>query len=348
VRFLSPEYDQAGVALVATVARHWPADIVVRGLAATLKVLDFPFTINHLSPSPPQAVTSRFILRLYKEWQEPFLSAAQGWSTWLVLLSILVIGASSPRAGVALIVLLLYYAGYPAIQFSLRHYFHLEFIAWWAPVFLIASLGRWLLGLEAGTSPAMTVPARNAALTAAALAAITLGPLMILRLYQQRHVTTLIDGYLQARRSPLTLLRAARPGDVTRVTVDGLWAGHQTDDPFDVHYLAAGFSADGCGAASVPVTLKYDAQTPANDFSYTKPIAISRSGPTEWLVPAYYVGTYGYFAGFELPAGLDGCLKSVSRIDDRAVPPLLLDLQLAPGWQDTSLFQRLAKWESAR
>jgi hypothetical protein len=348
VRFLSPEYDQAGVGLLTTVARHWPADIFVRGLAATVKVLDFPFSINHLSPSPPQAVTSTFILRFYKDWQEPFLRAMAGWSLWLVAASILVIGASSPRAGVAVIVLLLYYAGYPAIQFSLRHYFHLEFLAWWAPVFLLASFGRWLRNFEAGTLPAMARPARNAALTAAALAGIALGPLLILRPYQQRHVTSLIDGYLRAGRTPLTLSRAERPAHVTRVSVDGLWTGHQADDPFDVRYLAAGFSADGCGVASVPVTLKYEAQTPANDFSYVKPIAIAKSGPTEWLVPAYYVGQYGYFAGFELPEGLDGCLTSVSRIDGRVSLPILLDMELAPGWRQTRLFQQVAKWESAR
>jgi hypothetical protein len=351
VRFLSPEYDRASAGLAGTIARHWPADIAVRGLAATVRVLEFPFSVNTLSPSPPQAGESARILRFYADWQEPFLRGLQGWPVWLALASLLIIAASSPRVGFALALLLLYYAGYPATQFSLRHYFHLEFIAWWALVFAVASIAQGVRTLAEGKWPAMTamtVPARNAALTASALAALVLGPLTILRVYQQRHVATLLEGYRQAHRSPLTLSTAPRAGDVTRVTVDGLWTGHQAGDPFDARYLAAGFSADRCSAASVPVTLRYDAQTPANDLSYTKSMTISRGGPTEWLVPAYYLGSYGYFAGFELPAGLESCLTSVSRIDGPTSLPLLLDLQLAPGWQNTSLFQRLAKWESAR
>jgi hypothetical protein len=348
LKFLSPDYDHVAVGLVMSIARHWPADIVARGLAATVKVLDFPFSVGKLSPSPPQPLTSPRILRFYAHWQEPFLRAMQGWSIWIVLASLVIIGASSPRVAVAVIILLLYYAGYPAIQFSVRHYFHLEFIAWGAQVFLLASIGRWIWSLAAGQRPAVARLARNAALTVAALAGIVLVPLLILRPYQQRHVTTLIESYAQARRSPLTLSRVMRPDNVTRVVADGLWTGHRADDPFDARYLAAGFSAERCSAAAVPVTLKFEAVSPANDLSYTREIAISRSGPTEWLVPAYYLGNYGYFAGFELPAGLDGCLTSISRIDGPTGLPLLLDLQLAPGWRDTSLFQRVAKWESAR
>jgi hypothetical protein len=332
--------------LVARVARHWPADIVVRGLAATLKVLTFPFFVNTLSTSPPPGITSPAVLRFYEHWQEPLLRTLGDWFPWVVFAAIVVIGASSPRVGIALTVLLLYYAGYPALQFSLRHYFHLEFIVWWALVFLVAWIGRWLLALlRDSTLPVLT--ARNTAITAAALAAIAIGPLILLRLYQQPHVTSLIHGYLNAQRSSLPV-SLTRSGDRTLVAPDGLWIGHRAGDPFDVRYLAAEFSADRCSAATVAVTAKYYSVDAANDFSYEKQIVISSSGPTEWFVPVYYDGELSHFSGFELPASLDGCLKAVSRIDEPGQLPVLVDLDLAPGWEHTSLFQRVAMWEPAR
>ncbi len=349
VTFLSPEYEAAAMGVIAAVARNFPADILVRGLAATRKVLDFPFTVDTLSTATPVAVTSPAVRRFYQQHQQVWLRELSGWGPWLAIASVLVIGASSPRAGVALLFLLLYYAGYPAVQFSLRHYFHLEFIAWWALLFMLATLGVWTWrfagdGLLHVTSAAW----RHAGMTLAVGVIIVAGPLTLLRMYQQRHVTSLIRGYLDAPRSPLPLSRTAAHAGTTLVAANGLWDGRRPGDPIDIRYLAAEFSADGCGAASVPVVLKYDAKTEANDFSFERRVAISEAGPTEWLVPAFYNGQWSHFAGLELPSHLAACLKTISRVDELARMPLLLELHLAPGWETTSLFQRVVGWETAR
>lgn len=332
VEFVSPEYDAAAVSLIGDVTRHWPADIVVRGLASTRRVLQLPFTVGTLTPQVPHGLTARWATGFY-QLQQTGLEMLAPIGPWAVLLAVLVAGAASPRAGIALGLLLLYYAGYPAVQFSVRHYFHLEFIAWWALVLLVARAPR---------VPSMTrASLRPAAVTAAVLIAVVAIPLGISRMYQQRHVAGLVDGYLQAPRTALDVSRVAVDGGMMRVEPAGLWEGHRAADPIDVRYLAFEFSRERCPVAELPMTVNYQSRNEANDFTYTTRIGISSSGPTWRLLPAYHTGYWSHFTGVTVPAADSDCLKTVARVDDLSRVPVLLDLELAPGWKNTSLFQAI-------
>ena len=63
-------------------------------------------------------------------------------------------------------------------------------------------------------------------------------------------------------------------------------------------------------------------------------------------MPVFYNGDWSHFSGISMPAGQEGCLKSVNRIDDLRAVPVYLDLEIEPGWKDTSLFQRIAALEN--
>jgi hypothetical protein len=319
VEYVTPEYDAAAAGLMRDVARHWPADVFVRALASAVKVVRFPFTVDKLTPAVPHGLTAPWLISFYARQQHKLRQLAP-FAPWAVVVSLLVIGASGWRTGIAAGIFLLYYGGYPALQFSTRHYFHLEFVAWWAMLFLIArAIATRRISRDA---------LRNAGLTAAVLLLLIVAPLWLLRGYQQRHIETLIDGYLRAHRVP--------------AAVEHLWDNDRVDEPFDARYLALEFSSERCGAAEVPVTIRYDAKAPANDFTYVDDVAISPSGPTWRIVPVFYNGQWSHFAGVTTPAGTESCLKSVSRIDDLTGVPVFLDLDLAPGWRKTSLFQRIA------
>jgi hypothetical protein len=321
--FSRPEYDVAAGRLVADVARHFPADMLTRGLAATLRVLEFPFTIDRLTPGTPRGLTASWAVRLYG-WQQGALRLLAGVAPWVTLLAIAVTGASDWRLGVATGLALLYYTGYPAVQFSARHYFHLEFIAWWSLLFVAARAARPGAIGRAGI--------RNGAIAVLILVLLIGLPLGVLRVYQQRHVTALVEGYLQAAAVP------AAAGE--------LWSDHPAADQFDARYLVLEFSSEQCPVREVPVTVRYETTTVANDFSYVAHVAISTAGPTLRLVPVFYTGQWSHFSKFEMPGDSGRCLKRVSRIADLGAVPLLVDLELEPGWAHTNLFQQIARWRN--
>ncbi|HVZ23107.1 MAG TPA: hypothetical protein VG871_18670 [Vicinamibacterales bacterium] len=345
VEYLSPSYDAAALRLIGDVVRHWPGDIVTRGLSSVLEVLVFPFTVGQWTHAVPPGVSSAWAQHVY-DWQGSVLRHFAGLGPVCAALAILVVGSRSVRAGLGLLLAVLYYCGYPAVQFDIRHFFHLEFVAWWALIFVVALAGRsaWQLVSERRWPRIPAAALKNALVTAAAAALVVLLPTAVLRAYQQRHVTSLFERYLDLHRTPLAIRRSITPAG-TFVAVDGVWNDRRPGQPVSVGYLVAAFGAEGCSAADVPLTVKYDAKASDNDYSYLSRVAITPDGETLKFVPVYATEA-SRFAGFVMPSGYERCLKSVARIDDPGQVPVVLDLTLAPRWRTSTLYQRLSHWES--
>jgi hypothetical protein len=345
VEYLSAEYDAAAFGLLVDVARHWPADIYARSLASVSQVLAFPFSIQQFTPPVPLGVTAPPWLTVYS-WQQSTLRVLTGLGPLLACAVVIIIGSSSPLAAIVLVSFLLYYCGYPAVQFHVRHFFHLEFVAWLALAFVFTTAVQTTGRLVKTRRPPRlsTVQLRNASITVAATVAVTVVPLMALRAYQQRHLVTLFEDYLNSSRTPLALSWETHEGR-TLVTPDGFWAALDKADPVGVRYLVAEFSSDRCRAADLPVLVKYDASAPDTDFSFVTRVTIDSRGPTVGLIPAYSTA-WAHFARLILPQGYEDCLKSVSVIDDPRRIPVLVDLTLPPDWRTTTLFQRLATIEA--
>src|SRR5436309_132573 len=136
VAYISAEYDRAMVVFLLTIARHWPADMVARAYGAALKVFEEPFTVGVYQNAIPYGIHHPTMVALY-EMQMSLLRALNGIGAAAVALALLVVSARSVRTAITLLLFLVYFAGYPAIQFSVRHFFHLEFIGWGAVAFLI-------------------------------------------------------------------------------------------------------------------------------------------------------------------------------------------------------------------
>jgi hypothetical protein len=120
VGYCTPLYDQAGQALYFDIFRTFPGDFITRGLAAAKHVIGSGF------------------------WGIPWTQMAPSWDAFfsghrgilqLVFIAfwaflILVALARNVRIGFFAIFALVYLNTYPAIQFDLRHYFHLAFLTW--------------------------------------------------------------------------------------------------------------------------------------------------------------------------------------------------------------------------
>ena len=218
VTYLSAEYDRAMVEYVFAIARHWPADMLVRGYASTLKVLDLPFArgvyIHQVPHGLAEGSRSSYLYEVASRWVRQF--AGGGWL--LVMLALVFLSLASLRIALWASLFVLYFAAYPAIQFQLRHFFHLEFLCVWAGVFVVSSTGMALrhatgrlVRREGFMPPAVATRLVRAAVFLVLLAAMIFVPLQGLRAYQQGHVRNLVGEYLSAEREELAI--EAVPGD---------------------------------------------------------------------------------------------------------------------------------------
>jgi hypothetical protein len=355
--YLSPEYDRLAVAYLLQICRDWPADMLVRAYASILKVLEMPFTIGSYTNAIPYGASGPIVEAVYG-WQMWALRFVSGGGVIMAALALTIVAGTSLRTAFTLLAFLLYYAGYPAIQFHIRHFFHLEFIAWLALGFVVDraiglfwTAGRaWWLGGRLDTEAWRRGVVRAALFVLATTVGVA-GGLKALRTYQEGHVRALLRAYSDA---PLERLptEALRQGDKTLVVSPGLWNGRLQEAPVisvGTQYLVLEFSPTRCDAVRLPLTLKYAGADITNDFSRKAVVTIPRgSAPTRMFFPAYDNPQGPRFEGIELPRQSAGCLTSVSRVADVSRYPMLLDITFTPEWERAALYQTLSSLERAR
>jgi hypothetical protein len=366
VAFSSSEYDREAFAYLFQIARHWPADNVVRAYASALNILEMPFTVGIYTYSIPSAATGQWVAWLYG-WQIWLLGWVSGRGVLVTAAALTIIGARSVRTALALLLCLLYYAGYPAIQFSARHFFHLEFIGWWALAFVSQQAGslawtsaRWHIGaLRTRVRPVMWPrPPARAVVFVIMAATLVAGGLKTLRAYQAPHVRRLFHEYMAAPKERVETTLTT-DGDRALIGCPALWELAPDEIPLApvrARYLVADFAAGAaCDAVQLPVTFKYWYQDKTTDFSRVVIVRLQTSGKaTRVFIPVYYNhsgsslnGPTRYFEGVELPRRYADCLTALERITDPKAYSLLVDFTLAPGWEQATLFQTLTTVERA-
>lgn len=128
----SPSSRPYFAALVAT----FPADMFVRTIAAILNVMDIPFGLDHatyveeasIKENPPELDALNSYLVNLRQLYSRTMATLAGAGPFLVCLALFLIAVRNFRRGVLLGCLLLYVAGYTALQFQSRQIYHLEFI----------------------------------------------------------------------------------------------------------------------------------------------------------------------------------------------------------------------------
>jgi hypothetical protein len=355
-------YNTAGTALLFDMLRHTPADILARAYASVLTVARLPvsnWTDSHWPPLPPQDRWMSFF-----EARARWLTYAQ-WLWPAAVVAALVVGAAfNLRAAVFTVFVLVYFAGYPAIQFHERHYFFLNFVPLIALAFLLsrlAALARWQG--DARQSPrALGAGATRAAAFGAALAVALVAPMAVLRAYQQAHVRSELDERLRAPRQPVsTLPEQAGEANVRYVTATLPAEQQARAHPGVVtsEYLVARFGGERCDAVRLPVTLRYQSPYPRGDFSRDLTLELPARGDLDLLTPVFYrvrpesdatdftdrFSDY-QFRGFELDARDAACLQQVDRITDTTPFSVLWAATLGPDWHEHALYQRLAAIEN--
>src|SRR5258708_33395287 len=104
--------------------------MLTRAYAAVLKIVELPFATVGTYRHPIPFASSHSLVARANAWQGYATSVLGGTGPVVVGLALAAVSATNVRLALLLLTGLLYFAGYPAIFFDARHFFHLEFIAW--------------------------------------------------------------------------------------------------------------------------------------------------------------------------------------------------------------------------
>ncbi len=329
-------YDAASGELYLGLARSFPADMVVRAYRSVWTVLRQGLAIP--GAGDPAMFTSPAINSGY-ELLNGMTTAIAPAGPVLTLAALVMAFAASTRLGLALTVSVLFLAGYPAIQFEGRHWFHLRFIPWWAGALVVTQvLRRGLHGWTwAEIRPGVVATAALVLALAAALASI--------RAVQRGAVERLLAAYDQAASEPLAVV--GRSGSA----IDVAWTPVDYGHPFDQRgsdLVMATLSSAGCqGDGPLSLKVRYSAVSPAVDLStdVAVPRPAAGAAPTRVFLPVFWSATAAQtsqkFTGLETVGAAAGCIESVARVTNAKDWPFWLQVVLPPDWRSYPLYQTL-------
>jgi hypothetical protein len=309
-------YGAATRRYLLDVVTRMPADVIVRAYASVLRIAELPF-----APVPGHED---------ENGPPPDLDAGHGVGLIVVIAATALVSAADMRLGLFLVFFLMYFAGMPAIQFDHRHFFHLEFITWWATGFLIQSAFADV-GPLMRSAATRAIALRSAVRSACTLTACFIVLVVVLwaaRAYQQPGMRSLLNEYVTASREPIPLAQVLSSVPAIRVSPH--------TDPETADFIAVDLNGSLCGPHAA-VAFRYE-EGPRRPYgrSFDVPAGARAAGLTEIFMPIY-----DGFRRIELSDAPPGCVDGVYRIRDARKFPLLLEATLTPGWRRMPLFQRL-------
>lgn len=320
--YCTSEYDAASGAYLVSIASRFPADLYTRALASISRVMDLPFYL--WTDRDPSIGRSRL---------GELLTYVAGSSRLAVMIAVLAIGAVHLRWGLFAVFAIAYFGSYPSMQFAPRHFFHLEFLGWWAMACLFWQAIR-LIRSRGAIDGQMPLPqlARRGLAFGAAVAIVILLPLPVVRAYHDRSVAAVTDSLLTAPRAPVVVTPAEGGVDLRLESGETL---DRAPDATGTAMLDVRIDLERC-PTGVPLELKYDHADPFRDFS--GPV---RPLPPDAVIETWLVPIFAGFQGLSLGNAPAGCLESVERLQTVKGLPLLPTLTLPANWRDLPKHQRI-------
>jgi hypothetical protein len=312
LRFFTLEMQQAADRMLAELWTTFPGDLVLRVIAAIIRVLSL-----------------------------------SGLSLLLPLAGAFVVLCRDKRSGWFVVLTTIYLSAAVSLVFQRRHIFHLEFVPWWlagvaAQALLIAAgpvreamCERDWGGLFAEARARWLKPAFGAALS---LVLIGTGAWLLLtaaRQYQQARLIRLVDHYVQMPRETRRVSSSAGSGDVS-LRIDGLSA---VDDV----YLVVTFQCRSQGV--IRVTSKY-APPIADSSNWNRNFNLfcaAAGQQSTMMVPVYQPGAGYRFDALVMSESDAAAIASVSTMRADASVTIWPDLFLPSDWRTRRWFETM-KW----
>jgi hypothetical protein len=321
IGYCSPEYGDVTRALMLDTVGHAPADTIVRAYGSALQMVQLPLRWR-TPPMPHLAVD-------YYKARKAVTTAAKDAGLLIVLAAVFLITASSLRLGLFVIGFLLFFGGYPAVQFSNRHFFHLEFITWWAVGFLVQQLVSALVARvrhQPAGLPAASF--RRAGLVMAGVFVALVGSLWLARVYQHARMQPLVAAYANAERDAIPLQRVDSTHRLAPLRA--------RTNPETADLVELDVNESQCPGAILKFL--YDAAHVgfANDILLE---AQPPQGSTRIVLPVF-----SGFQGVRVAEGKPECVTGMQRFRHPERFTVMPALVLRPGWERRPLHQRLIGW----
>ena len=351
------EYDRQSIRYLRRIITTFPADVIIRAVASTIKIVDVGFLDTHAGvPGWLQQSSAARAFAFRQRALERTLLVGLA-AAVLVAFGLL---ASDLRVGLFFLFITSFLAASSALQFMDRHFFYLGFVGWWITVFAGAEiLGLfWNLASRRGLPAWLTGPRLlRAGVTMAGVLGACLLAVQGARAYQQRSFDRLVSGYLSADAIDLQVRRTAgRDGrlllapDLAGVVDPGEW---QTR-PVHAEYLKVDLDPSGCDEVAFDATIRYTAASPTVDFTQRVRVPLplkNRNGGVLLLpvFPRYYVlgrdEVASTFDGIEVEPYGAGCVGAIRLVSLRNADGILLSAILSPDWSHANHFQTLSRVE---
>jgi hypothetical protein len=329
IDYCSPEYDVVSGRYLATLATTFPGDFVTRTFASIEQIMRVPFRWND-TPLPGFA---RVLYRIRLVVLLPF----RGTGAIFVGLAIAFLAAVELRLGLFALFIVLYFGGYPMLQFGVRHYFHLEVLIWLAIAFVVEQIVRrvrqtGLRGDQLWRTSSSGAPLNwiRAGTMVAVVAVCAVAALWAARAYQRRTVIALFREYIDAPRQPM------HQGPLAADVLYRLPLGRAPGtDPYPVDVIEIEMDAARC-APQAAVTFRYREAQP----EFTHVVAIGARPEVPGL-GRMFEPVYDKFEGVEFAGAGPGCVTGVYRMSAPDQLKVLLSATLAPDWEHGPLYERL-------
>ena len=340
------EYDVASGQIYFDMARTFPADFVVRAYASVLMILRVGLAIPvAMVPMAPFA-DSGLMTTAYRT-MSAVSEPVSALGVVVTLVAVAGAWAWSIRLGLAMTLFVLFLAGYPAIRFDERHWFHLRFIPWWAAALVVTEVLQ--RGARAWDRPRLIRGTVAVGVVLLALAAA----LGALRVVQRDSVETLVTQYLDA---PTEIL-PAQATDSSTLRVD--WRPHDYANA-PAHrasdLLAVTLDGSACtGSGPIDLTVTHEADVASHDLSTSFRVPRPQAGadPTKLFVPVFWQGLGDHvdlrFSGLRVAGAPVACVGRVARVTSGPDLPLWVEVVVPPDWQRHPLYEsmrlpRLLTW----
>ncbi len=343
-----PRYHEATQAFLRDYGFLVPGDLVLRAYAAVLRVLD-ELRINPAAPWP-RNITNPLLQHLYTI-RALLFDHLPGQGRYHVVLALALIACRRVRWAFGALFLLLYFAGYTALQYNLRHVFYLEFMSLWATGFLVQQLVTGTRILRGGETRAAFLrwwPGGRRLLLRVATVALVSALVLTLLLWGMRwrqHYTlgALLEQCGTATLEPLPWKTSGRADGL--ITVPGFASldnlpPQQAGLPTQSEYLVVALHGPG---APVPVRFAFTADDAEHyDFSRDFQVRTPPGGDTRVYFPLYYTEE-SRFQGILIPPEYHGRITGVYRVLGAEHIPFWPTLWLPPDWRTRPRYQVMTR-----
>ena len=291
--FNGAAYAEAGQRYLHEIVYMFPADFVARAWRSVAAAFSVP-AYYHDAAAVRDSERPAWVQALF--YGQGLLARHMAWFGLVyVVAALLTLAAVQFRPALFFTALFLWIFGYPSLQFEQRHLFHLVFVPIGAATLVFEQGGIQLLKIIRRDAPLFPPHLLQHVLRMAALAglvaALFLGPLLALRMWQYRQVHALAERLTQAPREPVAVDAEITEGTThvyPRETLPGLSdASNLPPGETAWEYVALVFHTHGY---DIPITIHYDDTRILNNFTQTvtlRGICDDSSGQSVLYFPIY-------------------------------------------------------------